>query len=187
MAKWRNGQVVQWLGGGMVRWRYCHLEDLPDERDAMLKNGYLEEWLSWRMVRSWSGGRIVRRRHGSTVEWPGVEMARMRFVLVEEWSGGEITRLSNDQMEEWPIGAVEKLCGLISRWRNGQVEEWPDVILARWRNGQVDGRAQRDSIRSQIFHSKGTAHYITKYETFPTKYGIVCPSKRTFVNSRGRA
>ena len=36
-------------------------------------------------------------------------------------------------------------------------------------------RAQRDSIRSQTFPSIGTAYDITKYETFLTKYGIVCP------------
>ena len=48
-------------------------------------------------------------------------------------------------------------------------------------------RAQRDSIRSQTLHSKGTAYDITKYQTFLTKYGKVCPFKRTFVNSRGTA
>ena len=48
-------------------------------------------------------------------------------------------------------------------------------------------RAQRDSIRSQTFHSKGTAYDITKYPTFLTKYEIVCPFKRKFVNSRGTA
>ena len=36
-------------------------------------------------------------------------------------------------------------------------------------------RAQRDSIRSQTTHSKGTAYDITKYQTFLTKYGMVCP------------
>ena len=49
------------------------------------------------------------------------------------------------------------------------------------------GKAQRDSIRNQTFHSKGTAYDITKYQTFLTKYGIVCLFKRTFVNSRGTA
>ena len=48
-------------------------------------------------------------------------------------------------------------------------------------------RAQRDSIRGQTLHYKGTAYDITKYETFLTRYGIVCPFKRTFVNSRGTA
>ena len=48
-------------------------------------------------------------------------------------------------------------------------------------------RAQRDSIRSQTILSKGTADDITKYQTFLTKYEIVCPFKRTFVNSRGTA
>ena len=43
-------------------------------------------------------------------------------------------------------------------------------------------RAQRDSIRSQTIHSKGTAYDITKYQTILTKYGIVCPFKRTFAN-----
>ena len=50
-----------------------------------------------------------------------------------------------------------------------------------------DDRAQRDSIRSQTIHSKGTAYDITKYQTFLTKYGIVCPFKRILVNSRGTA
>ena len=48
-------------------------------------------------------------------------------------------------------------------------------------------RAQRDSIRRQTLHSKRTAFDITKYQTFLTKYDIVCPLKRTFVNSRETA
>ena len=36
-------------------------------------------------------------------------------------------------------------------------------------------RPQRDSIRSQTLHSKGTAYDITKYQTFLAKYGILCP------------
>ena len=51
----------------------------------------------------------------------------------------------------------------------------------------VTNRAQRDSIRSQTFHSKGAAYDITKYQTFLTKYKILCPFLRTFVNSRGTA
>ena len=50
-----------------------------------------------------------------------------------------------------------------------------------------NAKVQRDSIRSQTLHSKGTAYDITKYQTFLTKYGIVCHFKRTFVNSRGTA
>ena len=49
------------------------------------------------------------------------------------------------------------------------------------------GRAQRDSISSQTLHSKGTAYGITIYKTFLTKYGIVWPFRRTFVNSRWTA
>ena len=52
---------------------------------------------------------------------------------------------------------------------------------------QVAHRAQRDSIRSQTIHTKGKAYVTTKYQTFLTKYGIVCPFERTFVNSRGTA
>ena len=48
-------------------------------------------------------------------------------------------------------------------------------------------RAMKDSLRSQTIYSKGTAYDITKYKTFLTKYGIVCPFKGTFVNSRGTA
>ena len=48
-------------------------------------------------------------------------------------------------------------------------------------------RAQRESIRSQTIHSKGTAYDIIKYKTFLTKYGLLCPFERTFVNSRGTA
>ena len=48
-------------------------------------------------------------------------------------------------------------------------------------------RAQRDNIRSRTTHSKGTEYDITKYQTFITKYGMVCPFKRTFVNIRGTA
>ena len=59
----------------------------------------------------------------------------------------------------------------------------PSGPAAPW----VLARAQRDSIRSQTFHSKGTAYDITKYETFFTKHGIVYPFKRTLVNSRGTA
>ena len=51
----------------------------------------------------------------------------------------------------------------------------------------VRNKAQRDSIRSQTIHSKGTAYDITNYQTFLTKYEIECPFKRTFVNSRGTA
>ena len=48
-------------------------------------------------------------------------------------------------------------------------------------------RAQRSSISSQTILSKGTAYDITKYQTSLTKYEIVCPFKRTLVNSRGTA
>ena len=51
---------------------------------------------------------------------------------------------------------------------------------------KIRHRAQRDSIRSQTIHSKGTAYDIAKYQTF-LKYGIVCPFKRKFVNSRRTA
>ena len=46
-------------------------------------------------------------------------------------------------------------------------------------------RAQRDSIRSQTLHSKGTSYDITKYQTFLTKYGIVCPFKRNMLTAEG--
>ena len=45
--------------------------------------------------------------------------------------------------------------------------------------------AQRPSIGSQKIHYKGTAFNITKYQTFLTKYGLVCHFKMTFVNSKG--
>ena len=48
-------------------------------------------------------------------------------------------------------------------------------------------RAQRDNIRSQTIHSKGTAYAITKYQTFINKYGIVCPFQRAFGNRRRTA
>ena len=47
-------------------------------------------------------------------------------------------------------------------------------------------RAQRDSIRSQTFHSKGTAYDITKYQTFLTKCGIVCPFKGHLLTAEGQ-
>ena len=52
---------------------------------------------------------------------------------------------------------------------------------------QRQTRVQRDSIRSQTLHSKGTAYGITKYQIFLVKYGILCSFKRTFVKSRGTA
>ena len=48
-------------------------------------------------------------------------------------------------------------------------------------------RAQRDGIRSQTIHSKETPYDITQTKHFFTKYGAVCPFKRTFGNSRGTA
>ena len=62
-----------------------------------------------------------------------------------------------------------------------------DVLENVFEDVLEDGKAQRDSIRRQTLHYKGTAYDITKYQTFLTKYGIVCPFKRTFVNSRGTA
>ena len=66
-------------------------------------------------------------------------------------------------------------------------ETWTELLIRISVYAEPWGRAQRDSIRSQTFHSKWTAYDITKYETFHTKYGIVCSFKRTFVNSRGTA
>ena len=51
----------------------------------------------------------------------------------------------------------------------------------------VFGRSQKISIRSQTVHSKWTAYDTTKYQTFLTKDGKVCPFERTFVTSRGKA
>ena len=48
----------------------------------------------------------------------------------------------------------------------------------------IKGKAQSDSIRSQTIHYKGTSYDITKYQTFLTKYEIVCPLKGHFFNSR---
>ena len=63
-----------------------------------------------------------------------------------------------------------------------------DRICLDWRFlSRTKSRAQRDSIRSQTLHSKGTACDITKFETLLSKYGIVCHFKITFVNSRGTA
>ena len=64
--------------------------------------------------------------------------------------------------------------------------KWLEMAGNIWKWLKI-ARAQRDSIRSQTFHSKGTAYDNNKYETFPTKYGIVCPFKRTFGNSRWTA
>ena len=48
-------------------------------------------------------------------------------------------------------------------------------------------RAQRDSVRSQTIHFKGTAYYITKYQIFLTKYGLACNFKKKFVNIKDTA
>ena len=51
----------------------------------------------------------------------------------------------------------------------------------------LTNRAQRNSIRSQTINSKVKENDITKYQTFLTKFKIVCIFERIFVNSRGRA
>ena len=56
-----------------------------------------------------------------------------------------------------------------------------------WTKTVVFGRSQKISLRSQTVHSKWTAYDTTKYQTFLTKDGKVCPFERTFVISRGKA
>ena len=69
-------------------------------------------------------------------------------------------------------------------WNQFQLSngKFPDLLVTRDHPGGVCGRdveyddetdrAQRDSIRSQPIHAKGTAYGVTKYQTFLTKYGI---------------
>ena len=67
------------------------------------------------------------------------------------------------------------------------------IKMSNWKGSSkcvtkiTHNRAQRESIRSQTIHSKGTAYYINKYQTFPAKYGTICHFKRIFVNSREKA